>query len=91
LLKYLTGKVFPGQVNANEIGKKSEKIQILYTQYSSMIRYLKENGALLNTIRPEYMLNLFDYKIWIRNNQSLWVGTCKLKDVMLNEAKHTYL
>ena len=37
------------------------------------------------------MLNLFDYKIWIRNNQEQWQEICKMKDVMLNETKHTYL
>jgi hypothetical protein len=35
--------------------KKNEKVELLMRQYSTLISELKEQGALLNTIRPEFL------------------------------------
>ena len=45
---------------------RSEKVKALIKQYEELIKYLKENGALLNTIRPQYFLSHADYNIYLK-------------------------
>ena len=44
----------PGKVKIDSSMKKNEKVEALYGQYSALINDLKEQGCLLNTIRPEF-------------------------------------
>lgn len=57
-----------------------------------MIKYLKENGALLNTIRPEYFLSLSEFNSFIKNSPNL-VETSHVVPYALkiNEHKYAYL
>ena len=34
---------------------------MILNQYEELINFLKVNGAHLNTVRPEYLLNISDY------------------------------
>ena len=47
--------------------KRIDRAEALFKQYDEMIRVLKIEGALLNHIRPEYLLSYPDYLAWIRN------------------------
>jgi lipoate-protein ligase A len=38
-----------------------DRVKVLGSQYASLIKRLKEEGCLLNHIRPEYLLSLNDY------------------------------
>lgn len=68
LLTYLKGKSTLTKAKLEGITKKSEKVKVLYKQYDDLIRNLKESGALLNSIRPEYLLKMHEYNFWVRTN-----------------------
>ena len=46
--------------------KKNERVKALYDQYSKLLFFLKKEGCLINTIRPEFLLNCQDYNIFIK-------------------------
>lgn len=48
--------------------KKNDKIEALIKQYSELINNLKEQGAYLNTIRPEHLLNYQDLLAYFKLN-----------------------
>ena len=87
LITYLTGKA-PGRAALEKVTKKNERIQLLYKQYDDLIRSLKENGALLNNIRPEYLLKHYEYNIYVKINPSANVMQSNAK---LSEGKFAYL
>ncbi len=39
-------------------------------QYDDLIRFLKENGALLNTIRPYLLLSFSDYQLYCKTTSA---------------------
>jgi len=45
--------------------KKADKIKAIVKQYDDLIRHLKGDGALLNTIRPHYLLDYNDFSRYI--------------------------
>jgi len=52
------------------IGNQEESksfYKIILKQYEEMINYLKENGALLNNIRPYFLLSFADYNNFLRS------------------------
>ena len=62
LIQYLTGKGgFSYKAKIDNNMKKNEKIDLLLEQYQSLIYDLKEKNALLNTIRPYYLLSYQDF------------------------------
>lgn len=88
LITYLTGKAPPGKAALAGITKKAEKVQILHKQYDDLIRSLKENGALLNTIRPEYLLKSHEYNLYSKANAG---STLLPSMIKLSENKFAYL
>ena len=78
----------PGRAALTNATNKIEKSQLLYKQYDDMIRTLKENGALLNTIRPEYLLKHHEYNTFVRTNPNQSVMPSMAK---LSENKFAYL
>ena len=88
LLNFLTGKMPPNKANIKDVTKKLEKVQILHQQYDELIRTLKENGALLNTIRPEYLLKSYDYNLYAKVNAGPSLMPSMIK---LSENKFNYL
>jgi len=88
LMAYLTGKAPQGKAVLTNITKKLEKVQILFKQYDDFLRMLKENGALLNTIRPEYLLQSYDYNLYSKTNAGKSIVPNMIK---LSEGKFAYL
>lgn len=86
LIQFLTGKMPQCKASLNNVTKKSERIKLLWKQYDDLIRSLKENGALLNTIRPEYLLKYQDFNNYTKSNPNVYV-----QDAKLSEAKFNYL
>ena len=43
-------------------------MNVLMKQYEELINFLKVNGAHLNTVRPEYLLNSNDYIKFLKIN-----------------------
>ena len=64
LIKNLIGKEPPGKIVnlENDLNKRALQIR---EQYCSLIRFLQECGASLNTVFPEYLLDLNLYKKYI--------------------------
>ena len=64
LIKNLIGKEPPGKIAVleNDINKRALQIR---EQYCQLIRFLQECGASLNTVFPEYLLDLNLYKKYI--------------------------
>jgi len=52
---------------ANQSNAK-DALKVLLNQYEELINYLKINGAHLNTIRPEYLLQTTDYQKFLKIN-----------------------
>ncbi|CAG9335550.1 unnamed protein product [Blepharisma stoltei] len=63
----LSGKYPPGQVkNPNSLAPK-ELARQLFKQYDDLIEYLKRNGAMLNTLRPEFLLSQNDFARFLKS------------------------
>ena len=68
LINHLTGKslkFFSYDSMNNSI--KNNRIETFAKQYENLIKYLKEHGALLNTIRPHYLLGFNDFMSFLKN------------------------
>ena len=88
LLTFLVGK-FPNFKEKIELNmKRGEKVQKLMKQYQDLLLYLKQNGALLNTIRPQYLMTYQDYNFFIKTQPIEFVNPSSLK---LSENKFNYL
>lgn len=66
LINFLTGKNLSFKEKIDSKWKRSDKIAALLRQYQQLIKYLKEEGALLNTIRPQYLLSYLDYNAFLK-------------------------
>lgn len=66
ILTTLCGKTPPGQVKFANIPQR-EVLKKLLSQYETLLKWLKENGALLNTIRPEYLLSMADFGRYLKS------------------------
>ena len=88
LITFLTGKPTQMKLKIDANTKRNDKVKALYKQYDEFIRSLKENGALLNTIRPEFLMKLADYHAFLKivPNSNLSPNVPKM-----NEQKFQYL
>jgi len=68
LIAFLTKRNPPQMTKIDSTLKKSAKIDLLHKQYSDLLHFLKENGAMLNTIRPEYLLGHHDLLSFYKRN-----------------------
>jgi len=67
LLSFLTGKSsYAYKATVETSMKRIERAEHLFKQYDEMVRVLKVEGALLNHIRPEYLLSYPDYLAWLK-------------------------
>ena len=67
LIHSLSGKTPPGQLkNPNSIPYK-EQIRLIYKQYEDLLDYLKKYGALLNTVRPEFLLSQHEFAQYLKS------------------------
>lgn len=67
LIYSMSGKMPPGQLkNVSSIPHK-DLIKQLYKQYEDLLDYLKKFGALLNTVRPEFLLSQHEYSQYLKS------------------------
>lgn len=71
LITYLSGKRPPGQASSKALAQANQTnakdmLKVILSQYEELINYLKVNGAHLNTVRPEYLLNTSDYTKFLK-------------------------
>ena len=82
MIKNLIGKEPPGKIIILENDPNKRVLQIR-EQYSQLIRFLQECGAMLNTIFPEYLLDFNSYKKYV----SLDTNHLKVLDTKWDKAK----
>ena len=70
MISFLTKKNPPQMSKIEANAKKLTKIETLYKQYCDLLHFLKENGAMLNTIRPEYLLSHHDLLAYYKRNRN---------------------
>ena len=67
-MTYLTGRTqFPYKAVFDGREKRATRVIKLYGQYDELIRGLKTEGALLNHIRPEFLLSFGEYNNYIKS------------------------
>ena len=66
LIYALSGKHAPGQAKLQGVPSR-DQAKRLTSQYDSLLKWLKESGALLSTIRPEYLLNMSDFSRYLKS------------------------
>lgn len=67
IITFLGGRSPPGQLKNPNLIPAKDQTKLLLKQYEVLLHYLKEHGALLNTIRPEYLLSKADYTKFLKN------------------------
>ena len=83
-ISFLSGKNLNFNAKIDLDMKKSEKIEIILRQYENLIKYLKENGALLNTIRPYYLLSFILMKKYANYDRKIYIQLAVVLDSTLN-------
>src|SRR3990167_7115467 len=68
--------------------KKADKIVLTVERYKTIINFLKKEGALLNNIRPEYLLGWGDLQMYYKKN---YLQQATLNAHKLGETAHRYL
>jgi hypothetical protein len=63
--------------------ERHEIIEKLLKQYEDVLTYLKTHGALLNTVRPEYLLNMQDYIRYLQMRPNNYTATLRQKQIEL--------
>lgn len=88
VIEFLTKRTPPSRPKIDNNMQKTERVDKLYDQYKTLLHFLKENGAMLNTIRPEYLLSHADINLWYRNNWNDYAVNYANK---ISESKHKYV
>ena len=88
LIAFLTKRTPPQMSKIDPTSKKLARIEVLHKQYESLITFLKENGAMLNTIRPEYLLSHQDLLAYFKRNYNQYASPNANK---ISEKHHRYL
>lgn len=68
LIAFLTKRNPPQLIKIDPTMKKQQRVEQLHKQYSDLLRHLKEAGAMLNTIRPEYLLSQSELTTYYKKN-----------------------
>ena len=86
LINFLTGKNLSSKAKIDVKWKRFEKVSALMKQYYELIKFLKESGALLNTIRPQYLLSFLDYNAFIKtqSHENLTNSAIKITENRFN-------
>lgn len=61
LLEFYSGKSVPGKMNKFSAQKKEQTEQLLQ-QYEKLLIFMKGHGALLNSLKPEYLVDVDDLR-----------------------------
>lgn len=64
---FMTGRNPPGMIKNIHAVNSKELARLLYKQYEDLITFLKSQGALLNTIRAEYLLSQNDFAKYLKS------------------------
>ena len=67
--------------------KKNEKVKAIYDSYLKLLNFLKEHNAMLNTIRPHFLLSYKNLLIYFKNNKNKFVHNSYYK---FSEKKFNY-
>jgi hypothetical protein len=62
---------------------------MLTEQYEEVIYYLKEQGAMLNNVRPYYLFSYSDYQIFQKNDK--FKDQISLNCQKINENQYNYM
>lgn len=68
LIAFLTKRNPPQMLKIDPTLKKHLRVEQIHKQYSDLIRHLKEAGAMLNTIRPEFLLSQSELTTYYKKN-----------------------
>ncbi|XP_016288857.2 cilia- and flagella-associated protein 47 isoform X1 [Monodelphis domestica] len=67
MLAYLSGQMLPGVATTQTLPiDDTERVMHLHWQHSTLLTFLKTQGACLPYILPEFLLEPEDYKKWIK-------------------------
>ncbi|XP_064627283.1 cilia- and flagella-associated protein 47-like isoform X2 [Lineus longissimus] len=62
----LLGKPPPGiPLNSPLPADDNERVKQVYWQHSTLLTFLKSQGACVSSIKPEYLMEPYDYKVWL--------------------------
>lgn len=87
IVVFLTSKSLSFKYKAEHGVKKVQKIMNIVKQYEEFLKFLKESGALLNSIRPHYLLSFQDYQCYLKYTQDDY----KFVQMKQNDFGFTYL
>ena len=73
--------------NLSNTLKKNEKVKAIYDSYLKLLNFLKEHNAMLNTIRPHFLLSYKNLLIYFKNNSNKFVHKSYYK---FSEKKYNY-
>ncbi|NXP52526.1 CFA47 protein, partial [Heliornis fulica] len=86
MLLHLSGQLSPGITSRQSLSLDPvERVLQLHWQHSTLLAFLKSQGAYLPHVMPEFLLEPDDYKKWIKEQTVLKVGDVKNSDVFSNE------
>ncbi|XP_074672980.1 cilia- and flagella-associated protein 47 [Strix aluco] len=80
MLFHLSGQLLPGITSSQSLSLDPvERMLQLHWQYSTLLAFLKSQGAYLPHVMPEFLLEPDDYKKWIKVQTVLKGHTTELK------------
>ncbi|NXQ88615.1 CFA47 protein, partial [Nyctibius grandis] len=82
MLFHLSGQLLPGTASSQSLPLDPvERMLQLHWQHSTLLAFLKSQGAYLPYVMPEFLLEPDDYKKWIKVQTVLKVGDVKNSDI----------
>ncbi|NXW65520.1 CFA47 protein, partial [Eurystomus gularis] len=79
MIFHLSGQLLPGITSSRSV--PLDPVEQLYRQHSALLAFLKNQGAYLPHVMPEFLLEPDDYKKWIKMQTVLKVGGVKNSDI----------
>jgi hypothetical protein len=67
ILGALAGKKIPGLTSTGLASSMEERFKYTYKQYSEILNFLKASGCLLSSVKPEFLLSLFDFQQYVKH------------------------
>ncbi|KFV91093.1 Calponin homology domain-containing protein 2, partial [Eurypyga helias] len=90
MLFHLSGQLLPGITWSQPLPLDPvERMLQLHWQRSTLLAFLKSQGAYLPHVMPEFLLELDDYKKWIKVQTLQKVGAVKNSDLLSD--KHLFI
>jgi len=86
LITFLTGRgSFNFRCSIESNMKRLDRVQKLHTQYSELIKMLKTEGALLNHIRPEFLLSYMDFMAYLKTLPANITSICTTSALKISQ------